>query len=94
MPKQINGISIFKTHFQEWKINIGHLKVNNIWKKRFYIFFCQKNQIISEIYIDQVFEPLVILFYKECFKEIGKIIYINNSALYYMSKYIKSFVLK
>lgn len=47
-----------------------------------------------EIYIDQVFQPLVILFYKEYLREIGEIIYIDNGTTYYIFKYIKKFCTK
>ncbi len=47
-----------------------------------------------EIYVDQVLRPLVILFYEECLREIGEIIYMDNGAAYYTSKYIKKFYTK
>lgn len=35
-------VTIFKTHIQEWEINIGHLGGHNIWKKRSGVLFSQK----------------------------------------------------
>ena len=47
--------------------------------------------MISEIYIDQVLQPLAVSFFKECLKEIGKMIYIDDGTRYHMSKYTKKF---
>ena len=48
----------------------------------------------SEIYNDQVFQPLAVSFSKECLKEIGKMIYIDDGTRYHMSKYTKKFYAK
>ncbi len=45
----------------------------------------------SEIYVDQVLQPLAVLFYEECLREIGEMIYIDDGAVYYTSKYTKKF---
>lgn len=47
-----------------------------------------------KINIDQVFRPLVILFYEEYLREIGEIVYIDNGATYHIYKYTKKFCTK
>ncbi len=44
-----------------------------------------------EIYVDQVLRLLAVLFYEECLGEIGEMIYIDDSAAYYISKLTKKF---
>ncbi len=51
----------------------------------------KKSQMILEIYVVQVLQPLTVLFYKECLGEIGEIIYMNDSAAYHTSKLTKKF---
>lgn len=47
-----------------------------------------------EIYVNYVLQLLAILFYKKYLGKIGEIIYLDNSALYYTSKYTKKFCTK
>lgn len=44
-----------------------------------------------EIYIDQVFRLLTVLFYEEYLGKIGGIIYIDDGVAYYTFKLIKKF---
>lgn len=54
-------------------------------------FLAENSQIILEIYINQVYQLLVVFFYKEYLGEIGKIMYMNDSTIYYTSKLTKKF---
>ena len=85
-PGDSNGVLIFKTHIQEWEINIGHLGGHNIWKKRSGALFSQKGRMT---YVDQVLRPLAVPFYEECLREIGEMIYMDDGAAYHTFKYTK-----
>ncbi len=45
--------------------------------------------MISEIYVNQVFQSLAIFFYEECLGKIGEIIYMDDDVTYYTSKLTK-----
>lgn len=60
-------------------------------KKGLVHFLGKKGKITSEIYIDQVLRLLGVPFYEECLREIGKILYMDDDAAYYTSKYTKKF---
>ena len=45
----------------------------------------------SKIYSDQALRLLAVPFYEECLKEIEEMIYIDDDARYYTSKYTKKF---
>ena len=54
-------------------------------------FLDKKSQMTLEIYVDQVLRPLAVLFDEECLREIEEIIYMDDSAGYYIFKYTKNF---
>ena len=78
-----------KLIFKSKRLTLSIWKAIIFRKKGLVYFLAKKSQMISEIYIDQVFQPLAIFFYKKWLKKIRKMIYIDNGAEYHMSKYIK-----
>lgn len=49
-------------------------------------FLAKKGRMTSEIYVDQVLQPIAVPFYEECLREIGEMIYMDDGAAYHTSK--------
>lgn len=92
------GIAIksqyLKFTFKGERSTLGTWRAIIYRKKGLVHFLAKKSWMILEIYVDQVFWLLTILFYKKWLRTIKKTIYMDNSTMYYMSKYTKKFCAK
>lgn len=83
-----------KPIFKSKQITLGIQRVITLGKKELIYFFVKNGWITSEIYVNQVFQPLSLLFFEKIIEKKRFIIQISDSTTYHISKLMIKFCCK